>query len=284
VPPSVFISHAGSDIEHARSAADFLTRAEIDVRLDRSELVAGASFIQFMESALGTADYCLLLWSRAASSSPYVTEEWQNALCRAIEERRAFLTVGRLEDLQVPALLRARIWVDLFPRPDWGLLRLVDEWRSDRRASAESGRPIASTVTIEEPDGVRVYVTSDLYGFTHPARLRLDEPAGLLLDRVVTTLGLRHRIEDPGGRVGVQLNYRLRMRGRDLQRSEAPLARGARENEIFQLVVNARIVAAAKAESVKGGSAVFLGATDEGSESGTLSERHKQLLLGGSKV
>ena len=280
----MFISHAGADVQPAMAVAGFLKRANVEARLDRGEIGPGASFIKFMESALTSADYCLLLWSGAARASNFVTEEWQNALCRAIEEQRAFLTVGRLEDLPVPGMLRSRIWVDLFPRLEPGLLRIIGEWKSDRCAAAESGRPVGASAAIEETGGTQVYISSDLYGFTHPARLRLEQPAGVLLDHILKALCLRARIEDSEQRVGIKLDYRLRMRGHDLARSESPMSRGARENEVFQLVVTATIVAATQPTSPSLVSAEFL--SDEGLRPTpiALTERQRQLVLNASNI
>ena len=78
----VFISHAGADSPKATIVAGLLTQAEIDVRFDRQELSLGDSFLAFMESALSNADYCLLLWSCNAASTPWLRVEWEAALYR----------------------------------------------------------------------------------------------------------------------------------------------------------------------------------------------------------
>jgi hypothetical protein len=61
---SVFISHAGADSAQAAVVSQLLMEADIIARFDRKELQLGDSFLTFMETALSSADYCLLLWSR----------------------------------------------------------------------------------------------------------------------------------------------------------------------------------------------------------------------------
>jgi len=244
MPPCVFVSHASQDVQLAQRCASYLQAEGIEVRLDARELGPGSNFAAFMDSALATSDYCFVLWSTSARDSQFVTEEWQNAWSKGVAEKRAFLVIGRLEDIPVPALLQNRVWVNLFPTIEAGLQRVVSEWRADRLAANVSGREVAKTVDIEDPAGVRVYITSDLYGFTHPARFDLQAPTGVLLDRTLQALGLVKELRDPGGRIGLQLDYSLQLKGRTLVRNQSPGAQGAQENSVFQLAVSARIVGA----------------------------------------
>jgi hypothetical protein len=59
---TVFVSHAGVDSPRVSPIASALWREGLQVRLDRDELRLGVSFVSFMEDALKTSDYCLLLW------------------------------------------------------------------------------------------------------------------------------------------------------------------------------------------------------------------------------
>lgn len=284
MPPCVFISHASQDVEVAQRAANYLKEQGIEVRLDAEELGPGANFAAFMESALSMSDYCFLLWSAAARASQFVADEWQNAWSKGIVEKRAFLVVGRLEDIPVPALLGNRVWVNLFPDLHPGLTRVVDEWRADRQAAVTSGRQVGSTVEIAAPGGVRVYITSELYGFTHPARAQLDEPAGVLLDRTLQALGLAKELRDPNGRIGLILEYSLQLDGRALARNRSLRSQGALEDAVFQLVVNARISAATAPQGGAAQPVQFLGVPKQGAAKPTsrlvaLDESQRQRLL-----
>lgn len=111
----VFISHAGSDSPAALEIAKQLTDGGLEITIDREELRGGDSFLSFMEQALSACDFCLLLWSKAASQGKYVQVEWEAALYRTLEESRRFLVIARLEDYPLPALLGPRLRVELFP-------------------------------------------------------------------------------------------------------------------------------------------------------------------------
>jgi TIR domain len=86
----IFISHAGADSKQAAAVADALTGSGIGVGFDRNVLNLGESFLSFMESALADSNYCLLLWSQRAADTPWIQMEWESALYRSVEEKRAF--------------------------------------------------------------------------------------------------------------------------------------------------------------------------------------------------
>ena len=94
--PVVFISHSTADLAKAEAVRRLLSSSDVDSLMDRVAIKPGDSIVDFMESGIGTADYFLLLWSKAAAQSKWVGEEWQAALCRAVREKRAFLVVGKL--------------------------------------------------------------------------------------------------------------------------------------------------------------------------------------------
>ena len=206
----VFISHAGSDSAQAAAVADILTGAGMDVRFDRKELRLGDSFLAFIDSSLSDSDYCLLLWSRNAAQTPWVRMEWESALYRSVQEKRAFLVAGRLEEDALPALLAPRLHVDLFPELQPGISQIVEMWRADRTAEAATQRPVAfSPIEHQDDEGPNtVYVTSDAFGITVPLRVDLDSPAGLLLDRIVERTGLP-KVWQFDGRIGVRFTYAL---------------------------------------------------------------------------
>src|ERR1700681_1093949 len=134
----VFISHAGADSAKAAAVAELLNRAGIEVRFDRQELRLGDSFLSFMESALSTADYCLLLWSKFAAGTPWVQLEWEAALYRSVQQKRSFLVLALLEEAPVPVLLGPRLRINLFPDLQTGVADIVIAWRADRAAEKET--------------------------------------------------------------------------------------------------------------------------------------------------
>jgi len=231
----IFLSHAGSESQIAQRVADRLNQEGLEPVLDREKLEAGLSFISFMESALSTSDFCLLLWSAAAATRKWVDLEWQSALYRSVEEARAFLTVGRIDDHPLPHLLKPRLYVDLHPNLDPGLTELVRTWRDDRVAEDQSHKPVGSMqLASPAPDsGDPVYLTSELFGITIPWRADLDAPAGLLLDSVQRAAELPSQLTDPRGRTGIRYDYTLMLEEQDLTRVKSLAEQGVRPKSVL---------------------------------------------------
>jgi hypothetical protein len=261
-PGRVFLSHAGSDSEVARRVAALLEASQLVPVLDRNELDAGDSFLDFMEQALSTSDYCLLLWSAAAASRKWVREEWQAALHRSVEEARSFLLVGRLDGHPLPALLAPRLYVELHPQVEPGVAQLVETWQRDRIAEQSSGRPVASAPGLP-PDDARpsLYVTSDLFGITCPWRVDLGAPAGVLVDEVRQRMKLPEAL-DHQGRVGVRFHYHLAREETRLDRSKALAAQGVTAGSVVWLECEMVPFAAVDAQRGEMGRVVFRGLGD----------------------
>lgn len=180
------------------------------VRVDVSEVQPGTNFVAFMESALGQSDYFLLLWSRAARDSRWVALEWESALHRAVSDSPGFLIVGRLENVDMPVLLRSRLSVDLYPQILPGLQRVIAALKSDASAADQTNLPVVKPriAMDDDADGARIYVTSKLFGKTFPLRVRLNTPALVVADRVVTLLGLARETTAFNG-IGMRFEYAL---------------------------------------------------------------------------
>ncbi len=232
----MFISHAGPDSARAAAVAEVLTSSGIDVRLDRKELCLGDSFLSFMNSALTDSDYCLLLWSQNAAGTPWVQMEWESALYRSVTEKRAFLVAGRLEDNPLPALLAARLRVDLFPELQPGIGQIVDTWRADRNAEQATQRPVASSPIAQQDDTEpnTVYVTSEAFAITVPVRVDLNAPAGMLLDRIVARAALP-QVWQWEGKIGVRFTYTLMNDEKPLDRRKSLAVQDVADRSVLWL-------------------------------------------------
>jgi hypothetical protein len=234
---TVFISHAGADAIRAAEVAGILNQSEIRTRFDRAELTLGDSFLRFMNQALNTSDYCLLLWSLQASATPWVEMEWEAALYRSVREKRSFLVIGRLEEVDVPALLAPRLRLDLFPALEPGMTALVKTWRADRTAETESGKPVGAPwaenpLRIEE--ATTVYIDSEQFSMMAPMGVKLQEPAGALLDRVVASYGLPRELSY-SGKLGVRFSYQLFDKGAALARTQSLAGQGITAGRVLTI-------------------------------------------------
>lgn len=238
--PLIFISHAGADRETAEIVAARLKAENISVLLDSTDLAPGSDFVEFMDSALCRADYCLLLWSREAEGRAFVKAEWQAAFAREAHMRRIFLLIGRLEDHPVPPLLLSRLHIDLFPSVEPGVARLIRLWRDDRHAAAVLGKEVLPALNGDaQYEGAEIYVSSELFDCVVPLRAALDKPAGLLLDAVIAKLSLPRRI-GVNDRIGMEFTYNLLHEGRVLERRQTLAKQGMTEGSVLSLEVVAK--------------------------------------------
>lgn len=234
---TVFISHAGADWRQVLEITKRLEAAGLHLLLDREELDLGDSFISFMEQSLHNANYCLLLWSVAAACSPWVKVEWESAFHRAVTESQRFLIVGLLDANPVPELLRPRLQVGFFPDPSTGINRLLELLHGDRDAEEASRRPVCAPRAIlpEDPFGINVYISSELFGRTFPWRVNSTLPAAVAVEHLVTALDLPRQI-DHNTKVGLRFRYQL-ARGDQALESDQPLAaQGVKENNLLWLL------------------------------------------------
>lgn len=234
----VFVSHASADLSKVAIIDERLRAAGASTRLDRSDLQNGQSFVRFMSEGVSDVDHFLLLWSRAAASSPWVAVEWEAALVRAVEERRAFLWLARLEEVELPAVLKPRRYTDLFPSLEPGLTELTKTIEADATAARSKGRPIVPGSCLAQQDGRSVYLSSQLFGVTLWITLAPTLPSLALLDRIIGQLDLPRRVAY-GDRIGMLFEYTLVHENKKLDAVETLDSRQIRDGAILELEVRA---------------------------------------------
>jgi hypothetical protein len=241
----IFLSHSGADTDMVGRIAGELRALGVDPLVARERIAAGESFISFMDDELSTSDYFLLLWSQSAASRAWVRMEWEAALHRMVNEARAFLFVGKLDDHPIPPLLAPRLYVTLFPDIRPGLSNLVQIWTDDRSAEKESMRPVAPGLPAppQNPNGTKIYVTSDLFGITCPWQVDLEQPAGAVVNAIRDAFALPKSF-DHQGRIGVRFEYHLALDDKRLQRAGRLGDQGVAANSIVWLECEMMPVAA----------------------------------------
>ena len=242
MPTTIFISHAGADWDRVDGIANLLREQGLQLRLDRDELKQGDSFLSFMESALSTCDYCLLLWSAAAAKSKWVRVEWEAAFHRMIESSQRFLLIGGLDNHPVPELLRPRLRVDLFPDPVPGIAQLIQMWENDLAVSKESARPIMNPActTSNDHQGQTIYISSKSWDKTFPLSVNLQLPVVLIIEQVISLLSLPRQL-DHAGKMGVRFTYELVSRESILDSQLSLEAQEIRENNFLWLQTNMQL-------------------------------------------
>lgn len=117
----VFISHSSENKPTAEQLEKDLTDAEIRVWIDHADIRVGDPLADAIQDGIEKATQFVLLWSEPASESRYVKLEWQAAV--HVDKP---LIPCRLDDTELPLLLRAILFCDFRKSYIEGLHKLVD--------------------------------------------------------------------------------------------------------------------------------------------------------------
>jgi hypothetical protein len=110
---SIFVSHASQDNSDVDTIVAQLRQWGHDVWVDRSDLSAGSSLAQAIQSGIQSADMFLMLYSASSSKSQWVELEWQAALAKSISDPEFKFILAALDDTKPPLILQSRKWLDL---------------------------------------------------------------------------------------------------------------------------------------------------------------------------
>jgi hypothetical protein len=128
-----FVSYTSADRAWAEWVAWQLEQAGHQVIIQAWDFEPGDNFVARMRDALEQADRTLALVSAAYLASPYCTDEWTGAFLHDPDGRNRLLQV-RIEDCELPRLLRAQVYIDLVGLPrGQARARLLAEVRRGRR-------------------------------------------------------------------------------------------------------------------------------------------------------
>ncbi len=103
---AAFLSHNIRDKDIAREVALFITAEGIPLWFDEWEISAGDSIIGKVEDGLASTTTFILLWSRNAHSSNWVTSELRSALTNALALGTPRIIPIVVDDTPLPLLVR----------------------------------------------------------------------------------------------------------------------------------------------------------------------------------
>jgi hypothetical protein len=137
-----FVSYTGADRAWAEWVAWQLEQARYSVIVQAWDFEPGDNFVARMRDALEQADRTLALVSAAYLASPYCTDEWTGAFLHDPDGRNRLLQV-RIEDCELPRLLRTLVYIDLvgLPRQQARAQLLAGVRRGRRKPPAEPPFP-----------------------------------------------------------------------------------------------------------------------------------------------
>lgn len=220
---AVFISHAARDSLFAGWLAEGLEKAGIRARLDQAEIRGGDNVVTWMNDAIAESDYLLVLLSPNSVDRYWVKTEWASALMKEADLRRAFVIpaiLGDLDDSGIPAILRAKAYLDFRHDAEGAFLKLVSRLKDDDIARMELGRlpsPAPRNVTqyIEKQlpndvDTIEVILHSNRFGRSFRLRVPTVATPSYLMGMLRDTLNLKFSNVD--NELGVELSYTYYLR------------------------------------------------------------------------
>lgn len=104
----VFISHCWEDNDVSKKVAEYLKRDGTEIWIDYARIEGGDRLPEKISEALKWCDTLVLIWSKTASESFWIKEEWTNALTL-----RKKIIPCILESTKLPEILSSRLYIDL---------------------------------------------------------------------------------------------------------------------------------------------------------------------------
>jgi hypothetical protein len=145
-----FISRTGRDREYAIWIAWHLEQAGYPVIIQDWDFRTGSDFLERMQKALQRAKRVLAVVSKAYFESHWSTVEWRDALFPDSrgEER---LVLVRIDKVEMPPLLRSRIYIDLTGLNEKEALKVLIEGVKRGRIKPSEEPKFPKTPISEEP-------------------------------------------------------------------------------------------------------------------------------------
>jgi CheY-like chemotaxis protein len=132
----VFISHSSKDKDLARKIADQLVANGHPVWLDEWEILVGDSISQKIQKGLERSDLVAVLLTSQGINSGWVEKEWQSKIGEEATKKQKCILPLRVDDCQIPVLLRDKKYADFQKSFDQGikeLLYALEKYQKGRR-------------------------------------------------------------------------------------------------------------------------------------------------------
>jgi hypothetical protein len=121
----VFLSHSSKDKPFIRQLASDLKKNGVGVWLDEQNISVGDSIVERVGQGLAESDYFVLAMSHNSMNSPWVTKELNQALVSEIEQRDVKILPVKLENCQIPTLIKDKKYADFSSQYQSGLNDLL---------------------------------------------------------------------------------------------------------------------------------------------------------------
>ncbi len=120
-----FLSHSSRDKQFIRKLAADLTENGIDVWFEEQKILVGDSITEKIGQGLAQSDFFVIALSENSVNSAWVKKELSNAVIQEIEKRAVTVLPIRLDDCEIPELLRDKKYADFSKSYKIGLQELI---------------------------------------------------------------------------------------------------------------------------------------------------------------
>lgn len=128
--PQVFLAYSHKDREYADRLATDLKDRGIRVWYDIYEIRPGDSILQRLNDGLSTSGYMLAVLSEASVASHWATKEMEMAMQRESKGKWPRVIPVLIDNVQLPAFLASKVYIDLRENYEHGLERIIQAIRS----------------------------------------------------------------------------------------------------------------------------------------------------------
>ena len=165
----IFLSYAHEDAEMARQIALELQSAGVETWFDELNLHAGDAILQELAKALAEVDFVAVLLSRTALTKRWVSTEMTIALTSEIERGRPRVILLRLDNCEMPAETRHKMYIDFRERFAQAMAELKTNLAASPRAVLTSRQTAIATLIENADSDLWTILTNNLQReFTRP--------------------------------------------------------------------------------------------------------------------
>ncbi len=140
----VFISHSSQDKSFVRKLINDLKTKNLAVWFDEESLKPGDSIVAGISEGLKDTDYLVVVLSQASITSGWVQAELSSALMDQFSNRGTSVIPIKIDDCDVPVLLRDRVYADFRTDYDKGLNSLLAVFEQESKSIAALMTPTES--------------------------------------------------------------------------------------------------------------------------------------------
>lgn len=175
----IFISHSSKDKPFVRQLVNDLRSRNIDVWVDERELKVGDSIVKGISEGLNEADYLIVVLSKSSASSRWVQAELNTAIMDQLSGKGVVVLPILIEDCQIPALLKDRVYADF--RGDYavGLETLLEVFHQEESNTNQA--PILQGRDVDCFTKLSLLSDADLRRLIH-ARVKRNQVSMLWFD------------------------------------------------------------------------------------------------------